>query len=420
MCLASANRVRCAPTRQRSQHTGQLRMSDILLSGQPVYEAEIVMPIRGAWTASVHIEAEAIVDGLLELSYKSAKWSCSVIASGVYGGRRLVRLVGGAGGLGTTLAAKHYREITLRTVLDDIMRASGEKLSSTVLGIVLDRDLPTWTRSEGNAGTALGELAEKFGMTWRVLRDGTIWIGTETWPEVTGQFVITSEQPQNSRMTVAPETAFLVPGSTFRTRRVTEVVYNVGDSEVRAQLLFESPGLADMLRNLVRSFTRNDRYRAAYFGSVATQHDDGTLDIKLETSLVPSPSNVPIRYGIPGISAKVKAGARVAVTYEDGDQRRPVATVWDLASVEELNITAEKIITHSASVELGEGGRPIARHGDLARVMAATNPTTVPPTVVEIELSGLGRIAVTRWYVNGIPTFTLPGQISAFGVNKSS
>ncbi|MFO0658896.1 MAG: hypothetical protein U0165_03545 [Polyangiaceae bacterium] len=395
-------------------------MSDLsLISASlsfPVFEAELVMPIRGAWTASVQIDAEAELSGRVTLSYKGATWSCSIIASGIYGGRCLVRLVGGAGGLGTPLEAKHYRDVTVRAVLDDVFRASGEKLSPTVLDAVIDQKLPTWTRASGNASSAIGDIAEKLGLSWRVLRDGTVWIGSETWPEVTGQFVITREEPQFSRMVVAPETAFLIPGSTFRTRRVSEVAYNVGASGFRAHLLFESDGIAAVLRRLVRSFTRDDRFRAAYFGSVVTQHDDGTLDVKLETSLVPSPCFVPIRYGLPGISAKVKPGARVAVTYEDGDSRRPVATVWDVASVEELHITAEKIVTHSSKVELGEGGRAIARHGDLVRITAATTPFQT----VEIELAGLGRVTVTGWYINGIPTRTLAGQVSAFSSNKAN
>lgn len=179
-----------------------------------------------------------------------------------------------------------------------------------------------------------------------------------------------------------------------------------------------------MLRRLVRFFTRDDRYRAAYFGSVIAQNDDGTLDIKLETVSVPSPTQVPIRYGIPGISATIKPGARVAVQYEDGDSRRPVATVWDAAEVEELNVTAQNVKVHAASVELGDGGRPIARHGDLVRVIAATNPTTVPPTVVQVIFDSVPvpgvPVKVLAWLVNGIPTFTLPGQISAFSGNKSS
>lgn len=398
-------------------------MSDLLLAGRPVYEAEIVEPLSRAWTATVQLEAENPPSGAVVLSYKGTSWSGTIYRGGVYGGRYLARIVGGAGGLGTMLAARWYREITLRTVLDDIARETGEKLSSTVLAAVLDRDLPTWTREAGTAGMALDAICDALSLSWRVLRDGSVWLGAETWPTLSGTHVVTSERPDDARIEIAPELPIVLPGATFRDRRVSEAVYTINDS-LRCRILFELSTLGEMLRRLVRFFTRDDRYRAAYFGSVIAQNDDGTLDIKLETVSVPSPTQVPIRYGIPGISATIKPGARVAVQYEDGDSRRPVATVWDAAEVEELNVTAQNVKVHAASVELGDGGRPIARHGDLVRVIAATNPTTVPPTVVQVIFDSVPvpgvPVKVLAWLVNGIPTFTLPGQISAFSGNKSS
>ena len=111
----------------------------------------------GAWnttgnrTGSSVFEADAAPSGQVSQSYKGTTWTGTIYRGGVYGGRYLARIVGGAGGLGTLLAARWYREITLRTVLDDIVRETGEKLSSTVLAAVLDRDVPTWTREAGTA-----------------------------------------------------------------------------------------------------------------------------------------------------------------------------------------------------------------------------------------------------------------------------
>jgi len=400
-------------------------MSDLLLSGQPVYEAEIVEPIARAWTATVQLEAEAAPSGQVSLSYKGTTWTGTIYRGGVYGGRYLARIVGGAGGLGTSLAARWYREITLRTVLDDIVRETGEKLSSTVLAAVLDRDVPTWTREAGTAAMALDAICDAFSLSWRVLRDGSVWLGAETWPTVTGTHVVTSERPDDARIEIAPDLPVVLPGSTFRDRRVTETVYTINDS-LRCRILFELSTLGEMLRRLVRFFTRDDRYRAAYFGSVIAQNDDGTLDIKLETVTVPSPTQVPIRYGIPGISATVKPGARVAVTYEDGDSRRPVATVWDAAEVEELNVTAKNVKVHAASVELGDGGRTIARAGDIVRsgglgmtaMFVAPAIPPVPGAVLPMTTSTPYMVLFTM--PGSIPSPSLAGQISSFGANKSA
>lgn len=401
-------------------------MSDITISGQAVYEAEIVMPLSGAWTATVQLDAEVKLPTALALTYKGQTWSCALVEGGVYGGRYLARLVGGTHGLRKKLPAKWYRDATVRAILDDLARESGETFSTSILPSTLDRILPTWTRQEGSTGGAIGELAEALSMTWRVLRDGTVWLGVETWPEVSGQYVITDERPQNGRITVAPETAFLFPGTTFRGKKVTEVEYSIKADSIRVNVLLESSGLASIFEAIVKFFTRSDQYRAAYFGRVVTQNDDGTLDIELETTVVPSPTKVPIRYGVPGISALVKPDARVAVTYEDGDSRRPVATVWDAAEVEELNVTAKNVKVHAASVELGDGGRPIARSGDLVRSgglgmlvsFVSPGPPFGPPSPA--PLTGGTWYPMFFWMPPGLPSTSLPGQVSAFSANKSS
>ena len=52
-------------------------------------------------------------------------------------------------------------------------------------------------------------------------------------------------------------------------------------------------------------------------------------------------TGVPIQYGVPGIFAKVEPGARVLVGFEGGNPAKPIATVWESASISELRITSE-------------------------------------------------------------------------------
>lgn len=115
------------------------------------------------------------------------------------------------------------------------------------------------------------------------------------------------------------------------------------------------------LARFVRWVMRGTDYHAAYPARVVTQHGDGTLDVVPDGARLPPLSRVPIRYGIPGVAAKVRSGARVLVEFASGDPEKPIATVWESASLTEVTITAD-------SVRLADGDMPLARKGDLVAV----------------------------------------------------
>lgn len=111
---------------------------------------------------------------------------------------------------------------------------------------------------------------------------------------------------------------------------------------------------------------RRTDYHAQYVARVVKQGDDGSLDVIPDNAKIPGMTGVPIRYGVPGIFAKVEPGARVLVGFEGGNPAKPIATVWESASISELRITSEaKVVIQAPSVQIGDdGGAPIARVGD--------------------------------------------------------
>jgi hypothetical protein len=148
---------------------------------------------------------------------------------------------------------------------------------------------------------------------------------------------------------------------------------------------------------LVRSATRRYDYFALYPCRVLSQNADGTLELVPDDETMPGQSHVPLRLGLPGVSVKVKTGARVLLGYEAGDPQRPVATVWEAAGLERITITADTAITAIApSINLGEGGLPIARQGDLVAVGGLTTivsfvefPPVVPPAAAPMQTNKL-------------------------------
>lgn len=164
-------------------------------------------------------------------------------------------------------------------------------------------------------------------------------------------------------------------------------------------------------RALVESVVRRTDYHALYVARVVAQGADGSLDVIPDNDKMPGMTGVPIRYGVPGLSAKVKAGARVLVGFEGGDPSRPIATVWESAALTELRITSEaRVVVDCPSVELGaEGGAPLARLGDVVEVLFPpgaivggvvggapfTGPIIITDSLVGVITSGAARAKAT-------------------------
>lgn len=117
---------------------------------------------------------------------------------------------------------------------------------------------------------------------------------------------------------------------------------------------------------IVESALERTDYHASYVARVVSQDDAGLLSVVPDNKRLPAMVGVPIRYGVPGISAKVESGARVLIGFEGGDRRFPIATVWESAAMTELRITATtKVVLTCPDVSLGdEDGAPLARVGD--------------------------------------------------------
>ena len=117
---------------------------------------------------------------------------------------------------------------------------------------------------------------------------------------------------------------------------------------------------------IVESALERTDYHASYVARVVSQDDAGLLSVVPDNKRLPAMVGVPIRYGVPGVSAKVESGARVLIGFEGGDRRFPIATIWESAALTELRITAKtKVILTCPDVRIGdEDGAPVARVGD--------------------------------------------------------
>jgi hypothetical protein len=131
-----------------------------------------------------------------------------------------VQLVGGAGGLSKIMTPAAYQNAQLADPLSAIMKQSGESQSATISAALLSVQLPYWSIVASTAARAIDELcgaaAAALGtaVTWRVLGDGTIWIGSETWPAQSmpvGSDLLDAF-PAGGRFVIGADTPWLLPG----------------------------------------------------------------------------------------------------------------------------------------------------------------------------------------------------------------
>lgn len=113
--------------------------------------------------------------------------------------------------------------------------------------------------------------------------------------------------------------------------------------------------LKSALQRILAPLFARLEYSCLYGAKVVGQNGDGSLELVANDPRLPPLSRIPIRYGIPGISAKVTAGALALVGFENADPAKPYAL---------LTSSPDGVI----SISFLGGTQPVARSGDVVTV----------------------------------------------------
>lgn len=158
-------------------------------------------------------------------------------------------------------------------------------------------------------------------------------------------------------------------------------------------------GLVSFIRRTLGAWIVNNvDYLAAYQCKVVSQNGDGTLELQPDDSRLPPFSRVPIRYGVPGVAALVSPGSRVLLEFASANPQKPIATVWETASVTRLTVTATDVKVNATTAEVTASGQltvagspivltgggvtgsmPVARTGD--QVIGTAGPYPIVATI---------------------------------------
>ncbi|XXX79175.1 hypothetical protein WMF30_10415 [Sorangium sp. So ce134] len=356
-------------------------------NGIRVNSGEIVMPRVGAWLSDLALDA-APPTGACTISVAdgAVTFRGTVVRRNSFRERHSVLIVGGAGGLSGYIPHIHQRAVPVETPLKAILRDAGETLSSTSDAATLRKRLDAWSRRAGTAGDALTALLDDIGASWRVLDDGTVWVGAETWPAVTVAMQTTGDGGSQDSAEVATDLPVLRPGVAVAGRRVSTAIHRFEPSRVRTRLLFERSGM-DRLRGALYGLARQALvavdYHPSYAATVVQQQGNGDLAVRIDDERFrraddgTGTAGVKAWPGVPGISYLLRKGTRVLVGFLDGRGEVPIVTGWRSGTPERVTLEADRI-------DLGEGAtRGVARLNDTVAAGTLT-AVAVPPNGVTI------------------------------------
>lgn len=208
--------------------------------------ASIRMPSRCRWHANVDVLTQDDITGPVTLTMSTGLTLTGVMVGRVVRGVYRGLVVGGAGKLSTVVGPQTYEGSVARHVLLDVVQGPGETLSSTIDAAILTAALTRYVLFQAPAAVALEGLLTTLGVpTWRVLPDGTLWIGTDTYPAAPDpalspapEFTILDEDGAHRRMTLAVEDPWLLPATTFQSRIVDRVVHTLSGDQARTEVFF--------------------------------------------------------------------------------------------------------------------------------------------------------------------------------------
>jgi len=213
------------------------------LSGAPVLSAAVVIPFYGAWSADVMLADVDSVPAGITLTVGNLSLAGAVMRQSAFGGRRTLRLVGGAGGWSRPIAPRHYQHsfgVTRGMVIGDAAREVGETAIVTN-----DATLGTdYVRMRPGGGSLLaGDVLRLVGVdNWYVDTQGITQVSA--WPtrSVATAFQVIDFDPSSGRAEIATEDyASWLPGATFVSPYTEGTLLNAGarlalDAEGRLRL----------------------------------------------------------------------------------------------------------------------------------------------------------------------------------------
>lgn len=314
----------------------------------------IRMPPIGVWTADITIDQP---DGTGFDEGTSVTIACDgglsfvgTVAprTGDFLDVRHLRLMGGANGMGNAAKPSGFMQpgALCKDVINSLTKASGESLSSKTDQSFLNTNLMAWMITDrscaANLDVLLGIVAPS--SVWRILADGTLWIGAESWPTSNDSYVLSKRDPIDAHYELAVDVPTIVPGVNLGNANaigfsdaignVAMVEHHIEGDSVTTWVwndLIAQRGEAAAIIDLAQHATANFDFSAMYDVTVKSQSADlTTVDVNPPASLtkIDGLQRVPLLQPFPQCKVQVPNGVNVRLGWYRGNPQFPFAALF--------------------------------------------------------------------------------------------
>lgn len=371
-------------------------MANTTINGVAVIRGTISMELVGVWIADLEIDQpdgtgfDAGTSVTIQTANVSLVGTVVPDRTGDFLDAVHVRVLGGAGGMMQPATPRNFIQpgAYARDVVNSLCSDGGEKLSATADATFIASNLAAWSISAGTVTQGLRALLDIKAPTfnWRILTDGTLWMGTESWPTSGGTFDIITQDPKENSYDLGVDSPWIVPGvSVDGVGNVNRVEHIIARSKIRSHVLVDIPGEERGIRADVAGIVAQEMAQIDYFGlyecKVVTQSGDlSTVDVQPSVAKFGGFQRVPLRLGLPGVTAQFAPGAKVLLGWMGGDPSQPYAALFQ---------GGETLL----ALTVGSGADAVVTKADLTALIAtisaatylpgpgaATTLTFVPPT----------------------------------------
>lgn len=332
-------------------------MSNYNLNGSQIISINIEIPYHGTWIATnCHVDSNVIfnIGDKVTLNFLDKTMPAIIFETDVYQDYQQCTLVGGTGLMSIELESKNYNSISIGQIVIDIAKQTGNSVSSLCNKELMNIIVPRFSIVKMSASLMLEKLLESYSALWRILPDGSLWVGYEQYPIVDiTQYEVLNKFPSDSKWEIYNDKTLLEPLNSLGGINIKETIYLIQDSELKVYLKYNNLGNDNQLA--LNNQDNQHLYNTTYRCKVISQKSDGSIDA------IPDPANplvkngftnVPIIYPLPGMSIKVSQGAICYIFFANNSPEYPRVIGWE-------------DIGNSTSVEvIHTGNKPAARKDD--------------------------------------------------------
>jgi hypothetical protein len=401
-------------------------MSVLTVENLDVIEAHVVMPRIGAWVADLVLDSEsALADGA-EVTLSAAdgielKGTVLPGRSSVFVGANTARVVAGKAGLSKPASPRYYSGALFRDVLSGLMNDAGESLAMSADAGVLSAMLESWLvlrQPISRALTVLLERAAPTGTSWRVLADGALWIGAESWPTTSARFELLAQRGADATAELGVETITIMPGMIVPdVGKASHVEHWIGRDRIRTIVTCEDGGVRERVKGALMALARGAMPGIDYLGlynAKVVSTDGGTVDVVPDDARLSNMSKVPVRWGLPGATVQLTPGdSYVQVGWDAGDPAKPFACA-PKGAVMSITLETTQAITVKAASATVEGTQSVTVKAASATLEGTATVDVKAPSIA----IGANASEVKLGPVGAIPLLVL-GSMDSLGVPVS-